>query len=202
MPSPLSKHRSNGIRHTSYTLAAIAILILSSLPAIGALHHMKLIQIRPLNPTETEKRQDNPLIITNNCGDDICHSITTQGGSSPSETGIILPPSSMNNLPTSADWQDHVWSHANCSSNSDGTGAVNNSLDMACDTEDSNGVLNCQVTVRSKTKTTFALLIAVLSLMIVAGWIVLFIFHPWRIHKWRWQDITISRWSMDTTTRF
>lgn len=165
MPSHLSKHRPNSLRRTSYTSAAIAILILSSLPAIGALHQMKFIQVRP-----SEGKQDkNALITTNNCGDDIWHGITAQGGSGPSETGFILSPGSKNNLSSSTDKQGHVWTNTNNSSNSYGLGAANNSLGRVCGTEDGNDILNCQVTMRNKTKTTFALLIAVLSLMIVAG---------------------------------
>ncbi len=170
MSSRISKHPPNGLRHTPYTSTAITILVLSSLPAIGALHHMKPIQVRPSNPTETERRQDNnPLIITNNGGDDNWKSITCQGVSGPSETGFMLSPGSENNPSTSADWQGRVWVGTNCSSNNDETGMANNSLGMACGIGDDNGVLNCQATVRSKTKTTFALLIAVLSLVIVAG---------------------------------
>lgn len=130
---------------------------------------MKLIQVRPSNPTETERRQDNnPLIITNNGGDS-WKGITGQGVSGPSETGFMLSPGSENSPSTPADWQGRVYAGTNCSSNNDEIGIANNSLGMACDTGDDNGVLNCQATVRSKTKTTFALLIAVLSLMIVAG---------------------------------
>ena len=127
---------------------------------------MKLIQVQPSNPTETERRQDNNRA---NCGDDNWKGITGQGGSGPSETGFMLSLGSENNPSTSADWQGRVWAGTNCSSNNDETGMANNSLGMACGTGDDNGVLNCQATVRSKTKTTFALLIAVLSLMIVAG---------------------------------
>ena len=141
-------------------------LILSNLPAIRASHYMKRIQ--PSIPAETGQNE-TPLIITNNCDDDIWLGINTQDGSGPSEAGFMLSPGSRNNLSVSADWQGRVWDRTNYSFNSDGTGLANNGTGMACDTGDCNGVLNCQVTMRSKTKTTFALLIAVLSLICVAG---------------------------------
>lgn len=139
---------------------------------------MKRIQVKP-SPSTIDKRQDNtPLVITNNCGEDIYPGITTQGGSGPSQTGFQLTPGSSNNLTVSADWQGRVWGRTNCSFNSDGTGPSNNSPGKACGTGDCNGVLNCQVTVSdeegdyaagSKTKTMVALLVAVLTLMVVAG---------------------------------
>jgi hypothetical protein len=170
MPPRVSKHCPKGPRRITYSSTAVVILVLSYLPAIGALHHMKLAQVRPSNHAEIERRQDNtPFTVINNCGDDLLLGVITQGGNGPSETGFMLSPGSENNLSTSADLQGRVWAHTHCFLNSEGTGAANNSLGMACGTGDCNDLLNCQVTVRSKTKTTFALLIAVLILMLVAG---------------------------------
>lgn len=141
---------------------------------------MKRIQVRP--PSALPKRQNNnnnsPLVITNNCGEDIYPGITTQAGDGPSQTGFKLSPGSTNNLTVSEDWQGRVWGRTNCSFNNGGTGPSNNSPGKACGTGDCNGVLNCQVTVsaeksdcavETKTKTTFALLVAVLNLMVVVG---------------------------------
>jgi hypothetical protein len=170
MPPHVSKYRPKGPRRITYSSTAIAILILSYLPAIGALHNMKLVQVRPSNPAEFERRQDNtPFTVTNNYRVDILPGIITQGGNGPSETGFMLSSGSENNLSASVDLQGLVWARTHCSLNSDGIGAAINSQGMACGTGDCNDLLNCQVTVRSKTKTTFALLIAVLILMLVAG---------------------------------
>lgn len=172
-----SKHNTR-IRHRSYISMAL-ILVLASLPAVTTgLHHMKRIQVKS-SPSSIEKRQDNtPLVITNYCGEEIYPGITTQAGNGPSQTGFQLTPGSTNNLTVSADWQGRIWGRTNCSFNSGGTGPSNNSPGKACGTGDCNGVMNCQVTVSdeksdyaagSKTKTMFALLVAVLSLMVVAG---------------------------------
>jgi len=139
---------------------------------------MERVNVRSSLPTiETRQEQNEiPLMITNNCADDIYPGITTQSGTGPSQTGFQLSSGSTNNLTVSADWQGRIWGRTNCSFNSDGTGPSNNSPGKACGTGDCNGVLNCQVTVSteesdqasiSRTKTTFALLVAVLSLMLI-----------------------------------
>jgi len=166
---------------SSYVSTASIILIFASFTAVSSgLHHMKRIYGRAsLSPIETRQGQNEiPLVITNNCADDIYPGITTQSGTGPSHTGFQLSSGSTNNLTVSSDWQGRIWGRTNCSFNGDGTGPSNNSPGKACGTGDCNGLLNCQVTVSteesdrasvSKTKTTFALLVAVLSLMLVTG---------------------------------
>lgn len=170
MAPRISKHRPSSPRYNPYTTAAIVLLILSSLPAIGAFHHIKLILIQSSNPIETKVRQNNNLLVNaKNHDEDIRHRITAQGGSDLSETSFTLSPGLGNNFSNSVNRQESVWVGTNHSSDSDETEVANNGPGIACGTGDGNGMLNCQATVRSKTKTTFALLIAVLTLMIVAG---------------------------------
>jgi len=173
-------HHANRRPHSYLSILSIILIFTSFAVVSSGLHDAKLVYVRSSLPTiETRQEQNEiPLMVTNNCADDIYPGITTQSGTGPSQTGFQLSSGSTNNLTVSPDWQGRIWGRTNCSFNSDGTGPSNNSPGKACGTGDCNGILNCQVTVSteesdhtslSRTKTTFALLIAVLSLMLVTS---------------------------------
>ncbi|KAL1643361.1 hypothetical protein SLS61_009283 [Didymella pomorum] len=84
-----------------------------------------------------------PLLVTNNCPDDIWPGISTQSGNGPDTTGFKLSPGDTKNQTVSEDWQGRVWARTNCTFNSDGTGPASGS-GKACYSGDCNGMLNCQ----------------------------------------------------------
>ncbi|KAF1348355.1 thaumatin family protein [Lizonia empirigonia] len=85
-----------------------------------------------------------PLLVTNNCPDDIWPGISTQSGNGPGTTGFKLSPGETKNQTVSEDWQGRVWGRTNCTFNDDGSGPANGS-GKACYSGDCNGILNCQV---------------------------------------------------------
>ncbi|KAG9202364.1 hypothetical protein G6514_004338 [Epicoccum nigrum] len=85
-----------------------------------------------------------PLLVTNNCPDDIWPGISTQTGNGPGQTGFKLSPGETKNQTVSEDWQGRVWGRTNCSFNDDGSGPANGG-GRACYSGDCNGSLNCKV---------------------------------------------------------
>lgn len=85
-----------------------------------------------------------PLLVTNNCPNNIWPGISTQSGNGPGTTGFRLSPGETKNQTVSEDWQGRVWGRTNCTFNSDGTGPASGS-GKACYSGDCNGILNCQV---------------------------------------------------------
>lgn len=121
-------------------------LLLMSQAALGVgVHHMAVKAPRKL---ERRKLDITPLLVTNNCPDDIWPGISTQSGNGPGTTGFKLSPGETKNQTVSEDWQGRVWGRANCSFNDDGTGPASGG-GKACYSGDCNGVLNCQVGVIS-----------------------------------------------------
>jgi hypothetical protein len=143
---------------------AVTLFILSFLPSILAINPSELpinnLRRRSGSPDRPafwgppRKRDTNaPLVISNNCAENIWPGIGTQAGTGPGQGGFLLEPGTSQHLSVSADWQGRVWGRTNCSFNVGGTGASpiggNNGGGAACDTGDCNGVLNCVVTVSS-----------------------------------------------------
>lgn len=118
-----------------------ALLLCSELPLINGAHHMSQKAPRKLN---RRKLDITPLLVTNNCPDDIWPGISTQSGNGPDTTGFKLSPGDTKNQTVSEDWQGRVWARTNCTFNSDGTGPASGS-GKACYSGDCNGMLNCQV---------------------------------------------------------
>ena len=131
------------------TLRAGAYLGLLIFPAAHAIHHMKRA------PLLYVPRQDDskPLVLTNQCPEDIWPGIGTQGGTGPDESGFRLSAGDIKSLEVSANWQGRVWGRTNCSFNADGSGPDNNGGrnggGQACGTGDCGGVMDCKMTVAS-----------------------------------------------------
>jgi hypothetical protein len=131
MPFPLSVPRA-----LQFSLLGV------SIPTALAVHHMQRI------PPQLDKWQNGgsnttPLIIINQCPDDIYPAIGTQSGTGPSTNGFLLNSGDRNNLTVSQDWQGRVWGRANCSFSSNG-GPADGGY-KACGSGDCNGQLNCLV---------------------------------------------------------
>ncbi|KAE9979432.1 hypothetical protein EG328_000844 [Venturia inaequalis] len=135
-------------RHTSlFTPISLAtLLLLASIPDSNALHHMKRIPAPNLQRRQgQDPMADTPLIIVNQCPEDIWPAIDTQHGSGPSTNGFKLGPGEQNNLTVSENWQGRVWGRTNCSFNDAGTGPASGGVGRACGSGDCNGALNCKV---------------------------------------------------------
>jgi beta-mannosidase len=143
---PKRRSRRKSSRTYSCLVVGAALLTLGYLPNANGLHHMKR-RLPPEEPRKEKRDNSTPLIVTNNCGDDIYPGITTQSGNGPDSTGFKLSPGDQNKLSVSENWQGRVWGRTNCSFNDQGTGPSNNSPGKACGTGDCNGVMNCKVTV-------------------------------------------------------
>jgi hypothetical protein len=119
----------------------LTILLLPTIPLVNAAHHMSLKAPPKLN---RRKLDITPLLVTNNCPDNIWPGISTQSGKGPSENGFKLEPGETKNQTVSEDWQGRVWGRTNCTFNSDGTGPKDGGY-KACASGDCNGILNCRV---------------------------------------------------------
>lgn len=107
---------------------------------------------RPARWGPPEKRGGSiPLVISNNCGENIWPGIGTQAGTGAGTGGFELASGSSKSLTVSPDWQGRIWGRTNCSFNVAGTGASNlngnNGGGAACTTGDCGGVLSCVLTV-------------------------------------------------------
>ena len=102
-----------------------------------ALHHMKI---------PVAKRQSGggevPMVIANQCNEDIWPGLITQGGSGADMTGFKLSSGSNKTVHVSTDWQGRIWGRTNCSF--DATGKPSGSASRACSTGDC-GSLLCEV---------------------------------------------------------
>lgn len=121
------------------------IIFLILIPLVLSEHHFKRFppEVGPL--IHLKKRQNNggtPLVVTNNCADDIWPGISTQSGNGPDNTGFRLSNGDTYNLTVSENWQGRVWGRTNCSFNSQGSA---NGGQSACTTGDCNGALQCRV---------------------------------------------------------
>lgn len=119
----------------------IALLLLSQTSLVIGIHHMA---IKAPRKVDRRKLDITPLLVTNNCPDDIWPGISTQSGNGPAETGFQLSPGETKNQTVSEDWQGRVWGRTNCSFNSDGSGPAEG-RGKACYSGDCNGILNCRV---------------------------------------------------------
>lgn len=122
-------------------------VLLSLVPAIDALHHMKRAPLQYVS----QRDETRPLVVSNLCKDTIWPGIVTQSGTSPTVSGFQLTTGQTMNLTVSADWQGRVWGRTNCSFNSAGTGPSSiggfNGYGQACGTGDCGGIVNCKATV-------------------------------------------------------
>lgn len=136
------------LRSPRLPVALASLALTSAVTEIEALHHMKRDPLVYVNRRDDTRE----LKITNDCPNDLYPGISTQGGSTPSQSGFKLSSGNSQTLWVSADWQGRVWGRTNCSFNSGGTGSSNNGGNngggSACTTGDCNGVVNCKVTVR------------------------------------------------------
>jgi hypothetical protein len=106
---------------------------------------MKRKPLPRLDRRQDAAQTETPLIIVNQCSDDIWPAIDTQHGSGPSTNGFKLSPGEQNNLTVSENWQGRVWGRTNCSFNDAGTGPSSGGVGRACGSGDCNGQLDCQV---------------------------------------------------------
>lgn len=118
-----------------------ALLAVSSVPLVDALHHMA--QKAPLR-LDRRKEPITPLLVTNNCPETIYPGISTQSGDGPKENGFKLDPGQSHNQTVSEDWQGRVWGRTNCSFNDEGTAPKDGGA-KACRSGDCNGIVNCVV---------------------------------------------------------
>jgi beta-mannosidase len=118
-----------------------ALFLLSGLPLADGAHHMATKAPRKL---QRRKLDITPLLVTNNCPDDIWPGISTQSGTGPGVNGFKLEPGKTRNQTVSEDWQGRVWGRTNCSFNDGGTGSSQGS-GKACLSGDCNSQLDCKV---------------------------------------------------------
>lgn len=118
-----------------------ALLFCSEIRPVTGAHHMSMKAPRKLI---RRKLDITPLLVTNNCPNDIWPGISTQSGNGPKTTGFKLSPGETKNQTVSEDWQGRVWGRTNCTFNSDGTGPASGG-GKACYSGDCNGILNCKV---------------------------------------------------------
>ena len=136
----------------SFFALLVSVALLCNLQVVEAIHHMKRSPLQYVG----QRSEMVPLMITNQCPDVIYPAIATQAGTPPSTQGFELSPGGSQNLTVGADWQGRVWGRTNCSFNVQGTGPSNNGGlnggGQACQTGDCNGIVDCVVTVRCKSK--------------------------------------------------
>lgn len=125
------------------------VLLCGEASLVAGVHHMAVKAPRKLN---RRKLDITPLLVTNNCPDNIWPGISTQTGNGPGQTGFKLAPGETKNQTVSEDWQGRVWGRTNCSFNDDGTGSANGG-GRACYSGDCNGSLNCKVGVSHRPHT-------------------------------------------------
>ena len=120
-------------------MAVSNMLTASALFALGAqaVHHMNI---------PVAKRQSGggnvPMVIANQCNDDIWPGVITQGGSGADMNGFKLSAGDSQTIHVSSDWQGRIWGRSNCSF--DSTGSPNGGSSRACSTGDC-GSLSCEV---------------------------------------------------------
>ena len=142
-PSPTMTGASRGRRRLFTALRVGSLIALFLVPPVHAIHHMKRA------PVHYVPRQDDsrPLVVTNQCSEDIWPGIGTQAGTGPDTNGFQLSPGDTKSLEVSPNWQGRVWARTNCSFNDAGTGRADGTYGAACGTGDCGGVLDCKITV-------------------------------------------------------
>ena len=118
-----------------------ALLLLGETALVTGVHHMAVKAPRKLN---RRKLDITPLLVTNNCPEDIWPGVSTQSGNGPALGGFKLSPGESKNQTVSEDWQGRVWGRTNCSFSEDGTKAASGN-GKACYSGDCNSALNCVV---------------------------------------------------------
>ncbi|KAI9668636.1 MAG: hypothetical protein M1831_001075 [Alyxoria varia] len=112
----------------------------------------------PHRTADLERRQrgqNRPVVITNECGEDVYPAILTQSGRGPGIGGFSLTPGSQRTLEVGEAWQGRVWGRTNCTFNSAGTGPGGARSGRACITGDCGGIVDCR---GAASKDSFALL--------------------------------------------
>ena len=116
------------------------LLVVLSLPACEALHHMKRAPIAYV----AQRGETRPLNVLNQCAEPIWAAFATQAGTGPGSGGFKLDVGQSRNQQVSPDWQGRVWGRTNCSFNAAGTGAAGSNGWGACTTGDCGGLLSCK----------------------------------------------------------
>jgi beta-mannosidase len=127
--------------HFSISQLCTALLLLPEALLVDAAHHMS---VKAPHKLQRRKLDITPLLVTNQCPDDVWPGVSTQSGKGPSENGFKLEPGETKNQTVSEDWQGRVWGRTNCTFNSDGSGPKDGGA-KACLSGDCNGILNCRV---------------------------------------------------------
>ena len=114
-------------------------LVLLGVAQGSAEHHMR----RHLVGRQSDNSDHNlPIVISNQCNDDLWPGFITQFGGGPEMTGFKLPASEQRTIHVGNDWQGRVWGRTNCSFDSSGEPSGQGS--RACSTGDC-GSLKCEV---------------------------------------------------------
>lgn len=124
----------------------------SSCSGTSRTHHMN----RRVN-LDRRASSTTPLVITNQCSEEIYPAILTQSGNGPGTGGFGLNAGNTRTLTVSESWQGRVWGRTNCSFNSAGDGpggSITNG--QACSTGDCGGIVDCRGAV-SYTRTSSVL---------------------------------------------
>jgi hypothetical protein len=136
-----NKNHTRPIPRSSIAQLCTGLFLVSGFPLVDGVHHMS-----KKAPWKLDRRKLDitPLLVTNQCPENIWPGISTQSGTGPGQTGFLLEPGEMKNQTVSEDWQGRVWGRTNCSFNSDGTGSSSGG-GRACTSGDCYGALNCAV---------------------------------------------------------
>jgi beta-mannosidase len=140
-PTRLREDHTQSTTRFSIAQLCTALYLLSGFPLADGVHHMSRKAPRKL---DRRKLDITPLLITNQCSENIWPGISTQSGTGPGQNGFLLEPGESNNQTVSEDWQGRVWGRTNCSFNDEGT-ASSSGGGRACTSGDCYGALNCQV---------------------------------------------------------
>jgi hypothetical protein len=144
-PTRPSKDHTQPTAHFSVAQLCTVLFLLSGLPLADGVHHMSRKAPRKI---DRRKLDITPLLITNQCPENIWPGISTQSGTGPGQNGFLLEPGESRNQTVSEDWQGRVWGRTNCSFNDEGS-ASSSGRGRACTSGDCSGALNCQVGVSS-----------------------------------------------------
>lgn len=149
-------------------LLAYATALSSLSPTASALHHMRAISVPKRDTSANVTEADGiPLIVNNQCREDIYPGLVTQGGVGPGTNGFKLAPGENKTLLVSKDWQGRIWGRTNCSFSEDGKTSASGS-GPACLTGNC-GPIDCTGSVgltHAQLDSTCNLLTMVLSLRI------------------------------------
>jgi hypothetical protein len=148
MPKPLCKrsHTQAFSSRTAFLCTAAAAFAYSSLHPLVRAQYLPPLHMRtPPRPLDLAKRQSQngsaPMVVVNNCTEQICPGINSQAGTGPYTTGFCLDPGANKTLSVSKDWQGRVWGRTNCSFPNNGA------PNPACMTGDCGGAEQCTLAV-------------------------------------------------------